>query len=167
MPPMIATRWSTADDVPALARIHAAAWRFAYAGVLPRLALERRVAAHGEHGWRAFHAAGGSALVVTLAGVPHGYALLGPARRRADGRRGEIYEFYLDPAAHGAGLGTALFDAARAALAARGHDGLIVWALEANELGCRFYDARGGRRAGRAMTAVEGVALPQIAYCWP
>ena len=162
---MIATRWSTTEDAPALARIHAEAWRFAYTGLLPRLALERRVAAHGVHGWRTFHAAGGRALLVTLAEQAQGYALAGPARLRG-ARLGEIYELYLDPAAHGAGLGTALFGEARRALAAHGFDGLIVWSLEANELGCRFYDARGGRRAGRAMTAIEGVALPQIAYRW-
>lgn len=164
---MIATRWSQPGDVPALARIHGEAWRFAYTGVLPRLAVERRVAAHGPPWWRRFHAAGGSALLVELEGVPQGYALLGPARGRNRGRWGEIYELYLDPVAHGAGLGRALFAAARAALATRGHEGLVVFLLEANELGTRFYEAEGGHRGGTAMTEVEGVPLPQIAWLWP
>ena len=164
---MIATRWSTGGDSAALARIHGAAWRFAYSGVLPPLAVERRVAAHGPAWWRRLHAAGGHALVVELDQAPQGYALIGPARAARARPWGEIYELYLDPVAHGAGLGRALFDAARAALAARGHQGLIVWSLEANELGTRFYEAAGGHRGGTSMTSVEGIALPQIAWLWP
>ena len=164
---MIATRWSTGEDVTALARIHGAAWRFAYAGVLPYLAVERRAAAHGQAWWRRLHAAGGRAMVVELGDAPQGYALLGAARVGAARRMGEIYELYLDPVAHGAGLGRALFKGARAALAARGHQGLIVWSLEANDLGTRFYEAAGGRRGGMSMTWVEGLPLPQIAWLWP
>ena len=44
---MTRTRWSGADDAGALADLHGAAWRHAYAGIIPGVALERMIAARG------------------------------------------------------------------------------------------------------------------------
>ena len=164
---MIGTRWSTCADAGHLARIHGDAWRFTYAGLVPGLALERMIAARGSHWWQAMHRAGQRALLVEMDGRVAGYATLGRCRSRDLGQRGEIYELYLDPVCHGAGLGKRLFEDARRHLAARALDGLIVWSLARNEIGCRFYRALGGRPEARGHTRLGGVCFERIGFAWP
>lgn len=164
---MITIRWSTDQDAAALGRIHADAWRFAYGGLIPGLALERMIAARGAHWWRAGHARGDRALAVELDGALLGYATIGRSRSRGFARAGEIYELYLDPVCHGAGLGKRLFSEARRRLAGHALDGLVVWSLADNETGCRFYRALGGRPEARGRIRLGGVAFEQIAFAWP
>ena len=71
-------RRARAGDAPALAAMHAAAWRYAYRGILPGLVLERMIAEHGEAWWRrgpdwAFSAgyAAAAALVVPFVSVDY------------------------------------------------------------------------------------------------
>ena len=163
---MIGIRWSTDEDAAALARIHADAWRFAYGGLIPGLTLERMIAARGGHWWRALHTRGGRALVVALDGALLGYATIGRSRSRGFARAGEIYELYLDPVCHGAGLGGRLFREARRRLERRALDGLVVWSLAENETGCRFYRALGGRAEARGRIRLGGVAFERIAFAW-
>lgn len=162
----IETRWSSEADAEALAAVHEAAWRYAYAGLIPGLALEQMIRSRGADYWRASHRRGARALVLTLDGQVLGYAAIGRARGKRFPGAGEIYELYLDPAAHGSGLGRRLFDAARKALRARGLKGLVVWCLEVNELGCRFYDAVGGVPAARSSTRLGGTDFALIGYRW-
>jgi GNAT superfamily N-acetyltransferase len=163
---MITTRWSNPDDAEALARIQRDSWRFAYQGLLPPLALERRAAAHGPHWWANAHDRGNRALVVSLDERPLGYATLGPARAARRAGLGEVYELYVAPEVHGAGLGGRLFDTARQELDRRGHPAVVVWALAANEAGCRFYRDRGGRAVARGLTRIEGVPFEQLGFVW-
>lgn len=163
---MIAVRWSTGADVPALARVHAEAWRFAYAGLMPGLALERIIAARGGHWWQALHRRGGRTLVIELDGAVVGYAMIGRCRSRGFAGAGEIYELYLDPPCHGAGLGRRLFGEARRRLEARALRGLVVWSLAVNEVGCRFYRALGGRPAARSEVCLGGVQFERVAFAW-
>ena len=115
---MIAMRWSRAQDSRRLSRIHRDAWRFAYAGVVPGLALERMIASRGEAAWQRLHRRGGKVLAVELESAVAGYAMIGPSRNRRFRAEGEIYELYLDPIYHGAGLGGRLFAEARRRLCA-------------------------------------------------
>ena len=163
---MIATRWSTSADAHALARLHEDAWRFTYAGVIPGPLLERMVARRGATWWARMHRSGARVLVVELDGKIQGYAMLGPCRSRGFRRAGEIYELYLDPVCHGAGLGRTLFQAARRHLDERAFTGLIVWSLAVNEIGCRFYRALGGRPRGRGRVRLGGITFERIAYAW-
>lgn len=164
---MIKTRWSRPRDAPALAEIHRDAWRFAYAGLLPGLALERMIAAHGPRWWDALQRQGSRTLVLELDGNVVGYARIGACRSREFAGAGEIYELYLDPICHGAGLGKRLFREARRRLAARLPGGLIVWSLAINKIGCRFYRALGGKVLSRDRTRFGGVEFERIAFAWP
>lgn len=167
MKPCAGTRWSSAQDAEALARIHAEAWRFAYAGILPSLALERRIAARCDRYWRDWHGDGGRTRLVTFGTAAAGYALIGRAREAATRKpTGEIYELYLDPVWHGAGLGTRLFADARKVLQAAGMRRLIVWALTDNEPACRLYRRLGGRIVGETWTRMEGSRLRQRGFGW-
>ena len=163
---MIETRWSTAADAGSLARVHQNAWRFAYAGIIPGVALERRIAARGPKWWQRIHRLGGRALVIEFDGRLTGYAMLGRCRSGDFGAAGEIYELYLEPTYHGAGLGRRLFGEARRLLRARSLRGLMVWSLADNDCGCRFYRALGGKDTARSVVRMCGVPLDQIAFGW-
>lgn len=165
---MIEIRWSTAEDAEALARLHAAAWRNAYAGILARPAIDRMISHRGPAAWRRTSGAG-RALVLTLEGVVLGYATMGFDRRAArtgGAPEGEIFEIYLAPEAQGIGLGRRLFEAAAGELRAYGFRAFRVWALAENEIGCRFYRALGGLEDGRARERIGERMVEKVAFRW-
>ena len=51
-------RWSTAADAAGLADLHGATWRYAYAGIIPGLTLERMIARRGRTWWARMHERG-------------------------------------------------------------------------------------------------------------
>ncbi|HMQ92456.1 MAG TPA: GNAT family N-acetyltransferase [Amaricoccus sp.] len=161
----IELHWSTAADSEALAVLHRDAWRYAYAGIIPGVALERMVARRGPGWWGAMHRAGGRALLLALDGTAAGYATLG-AGRFAGRRSGEIHELYLRPEYHGAGLGRRLFTESRTRLRDGGLVQLLVWSLADNAAGCRFYRAMGGEARARGHTCIGGRELQKIAFVW-
>lgn len=158
------TRWSTAADDRGLADVHREAWRYAYAGIVPGLVLERMIARRGPLWWQRMHGHGNRALVVEFEGRVAGYATLGQGRRRSGG---EIYELYLRPSHQGCGLGRHLFDEARDQLHRRGLQGLTVWALAENGVACRFYRAMGGAEALTDTDRFCGVPLAKVGFSWP
>jgi ribosomal protein S18 acetylase RimI-like enzyme len=166
---LVATRWSAAADDAALARVHRDAWRYAYAGIIPGLTLERMIARRGPAWWGRMHAGGSRALVIDCDGALAGYTTLGRSRGRgagAAGATGEIYELYLRPEYQGCGLGRRLFAEARRTLAAHGLVRLSVWALSENEIACRFYRAMGGAEAAHAEDRFCGVPLAKTGFAW-
>jgi ribosomal protein S18 acetylase RimI-like enzyme len=162
----IATRWSAAADDPNLADVHRAAWRYAYAGIIPGLTLERMIARRGPAWWSRMHGRGFRALVVDCDGTLAGYATLGRSRGAGGWTSGEIYELYLRPEYQGCGLGRRLFAEARRKLEAHGLDRLTVWALSDNEIACRFYRAMGGIEAAQAEDRFCGVPLAKTGFAW-
>jgi ribosomal protein S18 acetylase RimI-like enzyme len=171
---LVEVRASAAADSAALAALHRDAWRHAYRGIIPGIALERMVSRRGPGWWRRLHDGGGCVLVVDLGSAPAGYAMLGPARRGATGTgtgtaigAGEIYELYLRPECQGIGLGRRLFQASRQRLRERGRPRLVVWALAENTMACRFYRAMHGTEFARSTETVGGVRLRKIGFVWP
>lgn len=165
---MIEIRWSIAEDAEALARLHAASWHNAYAGILSRAVIARMVSHRGAGFWRRTSGAG-RALVLTLDGTVLGYATMGVDRQAIrSGVRdtGEIFELYLAPEAQGVGLGRRLFEAARAELRAHGFARVRVWALAENEIGCRFYRALGGAERSHARERIGARELEKVGFHW-
>ena len=162
----IAIRRSMSEDAAALAALHGEAWRYAYRGIIPGLVLERMVARRGPGWWRRMHAVGGTTTILEFGKAAAGYATYGRSRFARLGAEGEIYELYLRPEYHGAGLGRQLFKAARDELRAAGMRGLIVRSLAENEAACRFYRAMGGRELGRGQERVAGTRLAMVAFHW-
>ena len=163
----ITTRWSTPADDRALADVHREAWRYAYAGIIPGLVLERMISRRGPAWWRRMHDRGFRALVIDGTGDVSGYATLGHSRAPGTAGAGEIYELYLRPECHGCGLGRRLFGEARRQLGLHGLKRLNVWALADNSIACRFYAAMGGVEAGRCEDRFCGIPLAKIGFAWP
>lgn len=167
-------RTAEPGDAAALSGLHAEAWRYAYRGIIPGIALERMIARRGPAWWastwtsiRASTSASGQrALLLEFDGRLAGYATFGRCRVRSDPPMGEIYELYVKSECHGAGFGRALFEEARRRLRARHLRGLLIWALAENELACRCYEALGGRPRFRTRETFGGVRLEKIAFHW-
>ena len=162
----ITIRWSGAADDSGLAEVHCAAWRYAYAGIIPGVTLERMIARRGPTWWGRMHGRGFRALVLADEDRLAGYATMGRSRAAAAQDCGEIYELYLRPEFQGCGLGRRLFGEARQQLARHDLPRLIVWALADNEVGCRFYRAMGGIEAARSQDRFCGVPLAKIGFAW-
>ncbi|TPE52111.1 GNAT family N-acetyltransferase [Amaricoccus solimangrovi] len=165
---MIEIRWSTAEDAEPLARLHAASWRNAYAGILARPVIDRMISYRSAAFWRRTGGSG-RALVLVLDGAVLGYATMGFDRRalRAGTRdTGEIFELYLAPEAQGIGLGRQLFEAARRELRAHGFRRLRVWALAENEIARRFYAGLGGHEEERAVERIGERDVEKVAFTW-
>lgn len=164
---VISIRRAKPADASGLAAVHDAAWREAYSGIIPGLALERMIMKRGPRWWRLATAARGRPLVVLdLARRVGGYASYGPSRTLGLPQRGEVDEIYLDPVFQGIGLGRRLFRAVRRDLAGQGFKTTVVWALVDNERACRFYEKLGGRPVARGETRFGGVPLARIAYAF-
>ncbi|MCW5748052.1 MAG: GNAT family N-acetyltransferase [Alphaproteobacteria bacterium] len=157
-------------DAATLARIYVAAWRDAYAGILPdgmlvgmsdvrhAAAWQQELAARDRHS---------DTLVAEDDDGVIGLVTVGPARRasRAQLEGGEIYRLYVAPEHQGEGAGKALMMAAFDWLISRQVDAVIVWVLAENPSRF-FYEAMGGRRLGEKSDSIGGVKVREIAYGW-
>ncbi len=161
------TRHAEAGDAEALAALHAAAWRYAYRGIIPGVALERMIARRGPAWWAVQPGRREGTLLLEFDGRIAGYTTFGPSRTAGRPRMGEIFELYVEPAGHGAGFGRQLFEAARLRLGPARLGGLIVWALAENAQARGFYVAMGGLERLRSVQRIGGVRLATVAYHWP
>ena len=153
-------------DAGDIADVHHDAWRGAYAGIIPHRALNAMLGRRGPAWWARAIRRAATVLVVEIGGEIAGYATLGRNRARELPQQGEIYELYLRPEYQGIGLGTRLFAAARAQLAAHGLKGLVVWALEDNSGALAFYAGAGGRDVAEGVEVFEQRALRKVAFVW-
>lgn len=110
--------------------------------VLDDLDVAGRAAAH-----RAYledPAAQRSLLVCEADGVVVAFATYGPPRDAdVPWSSGELHALYAHPDAWGIGAGRALTEAALNALRAAGYDEAVVWVLDRNWRGRRFYERAG------------------------
>jgi GNAT superfamily N-acetyltransferase len=162
------------DDAPAIADAHVRGWQQAYRGLVPdavldRLDVERRAAAWHER-LSAPPAPGETdrTWVVEAPDGVAGFVLAGAARDEGvppPAGAGEVYAIYLRPERRGQGYGRALFGTAVEALVADGYDPLVVWVLEGNEAGRRFYTAAGFAADGASHTIdFDGEPVVEVRY---
>jgi ribosomal protein S18 acetylase RimI-like enzyme len=163
---VIEIRRAELADAEAIAAIHLAAWKGAYAGIIPHRALNTMLERRGTAWWTRAIQRSTQVLVVDVAGVVAGYATLGPNRARQLPQKGEVYELYIRPEYQGVGLGSRLLGAARRNLVDQGLKGLVVWALEDNDLAVSFYQGAGGRDVAEGVECFEGKTLKKIAFVW-
>jgi GNAT superfamily N-acetyltransferase len=158
-------------DAAAVAAIHIAAWRRAYARVLPPGTLARIPPGDRERMWRGIIAAPGPRRRVLVAGppggAPRGFALWSPTRDpdRDPAATAELCAIYVHPDAWGAGLGRVLM--ARGAALARG-DGFAdatLWVVRDNARARRFYARAGWAPDGATrVEEVLGTPVAEVRY---
>ena len=150
-------------DAPALAAVHEASWREAYAGVLPPRALMGFINRRGLGWWvRTVRHAG--VLVLEVGGEVAGYATFGRNRTGALPQGGEVYELYLAPEYQGLGFGRRLLTAALDRLEHVGAPGAVVWSIEENERAMAFYRACGGRDIAEGTERFDDKVLNKVAF---
>ena len=144
-------RLATPGDAGMIARIHVAAWRETYPGLLPEEEIARRDFAMRLRQWENQIARGGSRIVV----APElGFAQAGPQRdeTRAEAWPRELYAIYILEAAKGTGIGAALLEAALA----DDPGPFTALVLVGNDRALAFYEKTGGRQIGRVADPEDG-----------
>jgi len=105
-------------------------------------------------------------LVCEVEGAVVGFACYGAARPPQLGYGGELYATYYLPEAMGKGYGTAAVREVVAGLKRMGHADMILWVMEANARGRRFYESIGGGVIpdSRQSFEIDSTAIWEIAY---
>jgi GNAT superfamily N-acetyltransferase len=172
---MIEIRKAQPADAMAIAAVHVAVWRTAYAGILPDSYLSRmsvtRHAGHYGAGIRAeagvlVAAASGEDLPPDQGSRVVGFTTAGPAR--GQGRtlaEGEIETLYVLDDWRERGIGRALIKAAGEHLRGIGCRSAFVWVLRDNPSRW-FYQRLGGQAAMEMEIVVAGQSVVQTAFVW-
>jgi GNAT superfamily N-acetyltransferase len=169
-------RAARVDDAAAIADLHVRSWQAAYRGIVPDPILDGFVLDQRRESWArtiglasAEPSRDGRIWVVEEAGLVVGVATTRPARDDDAGPgTGEVHSIYLAPEAWSRGLGAALLATAVADLRGRGFAPLVLWVIEANARGRRFYERAGWRPDGRRQPIdFDGVLVDEIRYRLP
>ena len=170
---MVTIRRARPGDADAMARVHLAAWRSTYAGILPETYLAglsaERESLDYERG--ILQRRGGHAGFVAIAdgqeiagGGVVGFITGGMSRRPAIAE-GEVETLYLLDDFHDRGIGRRLMRAMASHLASLGAESAFAWVLEDNP--SRWFYARlGAKLAAREEMVFAGQKTAQLAYAW-
>lgn len=161
---VISIRRARTDDAAGLSAVFDAAWREAYQGIIPGVALDRMMARRGPRWWRETVGRTRPLVVLEFGDAIVGYASYGRCRDRALQADGEVDELYLAPDYQGLGFGTRLFKAVRNDLGDRDVRRVGVWTLAENRRARDFYERLGGRPFAQATDRIAGTSLAKVAY---
>ena len=155
-------RAATADDVPAIARIHVDAWRAAYRGHMPDAYLDSLDVDQRARIWSSALARPAPAHLVVSDPLT-GFCFYGPSR---DDDQAEIYALHVHPDHWRHGAGRALCAHAEAAARERECASVALWVLKSNDAARRFYERIGYTPDGaeRDNTRLTGFALREMRY---
>jgi RimJ/RimL family protein N-acetyltransferase len=163
----IVVRQAKLADAVQIGEAHASAWEVAYVGLFEPDVI-RQAAADRRRMWphvlatNTFDFAG--LLVAEQGGRVVGYSQFGPNGEGSG--RGEIYGFYLHPAAWGRGAATALMTASLSRLSGMGLDPVVVWTHPGAMRAQAFYVKSGFSATGRSRTATlgSGIDAPEVEF---
>lgn len=157
-------------DARAIAAVHVASWRAAYARLVPDdvladLSVDRRETMWRDNLVRSEWPARGTLVLLSDAAVV-GFASVGPSRDDdTTAGTGELWAIYLHPDHWGTGSGRRLLSEAVTRLDDAGFDRATLWVLAGNDRARRFYAADGWSPDGaeRAETR-PGFVLDEVRY---
>jgi GNAT superfamily N-acetyltransferase len=156
------------QDARAIAAVHVATWRDAYAGLLPDDLLDGLNVDERAEVWcgrLAALPAGGFVLVFELDADVLGFVSGGP--QRDGGAVGEVYAIYVDPGSQGRGAGRRLLQAAVDCLTRAGFTEARLWVLAGNHPARGFYESQGWQPDGAEQPWTypgAGESLPEVRY---
>ncbi len=160
-------------DAGAIARVHVATWRAAYAGIVPDSYLVAMTEVRTMRQWRHLLGRPQAEETVLVAEVESasgaqvvGFGSSGSSRARNLPYRGEIYTLYVADDWQNRGIGRVLISALFQDLVARGHGDAIIWVLSANPSRF-FYEAVGGSPVAERQERFAGTDLDETGYAWP
>jgi ribosomal protein S18 acetylase RimI-like enzyme len=153
-------------DATAIAKVHVASWRGAYAGLLPQPLLDTLSVQRRAEQWRD-QLADTEQVTLVAVGVTEeviGFASVGASGDAdADASTGELYAIYLSPL-WGVGIGSTLHDAAVAMLSQR-YTEATLWVLDGNTRARAFYERQGWDTNGLVREETRGGAvLNEVRY---
>jgi ribosomal protein S18 acetylase RimI-like enzyme len=154
-------------DARAIATVHVATWRDAYAGLLPDEVLAGLDTGERAQRWNrnlAAPAEGRFTLVFDAGGRVDGFVSGGPSRDQFPG--GEVYAIYVSPAHQGRGAGGRLLAAAARHLAEAQFMEASLWVLVGNRPARGFYESQGWHSDGteQPWTHSGGGAVMEVRY---
>jgi ribosomal protein S18 acetylase RimI-like enzyme len=165
---MIRLRPGAYEDAAALAQVHVATWRDAYAGILPTDMLVRMSVDRQTRYWRTAlmrRRANEAITVATVDEILVGFGTCGPARGRDAVRTGEVQMLYVDNDYQERGLGRALLRALFAALRRHRMDRAVIWVVAQNPARF-FYEAMGGTMHAERSERLWNADIATLSYVW-
>ena len=160
------TRAATAEDAAALAAIHVASWRAAYAGLMPDSLLDGLDATAFEARWSEAPSGDERAWASERDEELVGFVVFGSSRDTdAQPTTGEVLALYVAPDHWGTGEGWELHARAIAELTHAGFRDATLWVLESNARARRFYERQGWAWDGvQKEEVVRGAPLTEVRY---
>jgi ribosomal protein S18 acetylase RimI-like enzyme len=129
------------DDAEAIARVHVATWRAAYAHAVPAETLAGVDVGERTELWKRFLPGPNAIFVGEIDGEVRGFVSVGESGD--DPGVGELFAIYVLPEAWGSGLGTGLIERGEEELRARGFAAAVLNVLADNPRARRFYERQG------------------------
>jgi ribosomal protein S18 acetylase RimI-like enzyme len=157
-------------DAPGIARVNVDTWRSTYRGIVPDDFLDRLGHTVASVTWEARIKSGTNTFTIVAvdddAGNVIGYVSGGMERSRHPEYDGEVYAIYVLEEFQGNGIGRALLIEGVRRLRALGFKSMLIWVLDENLSGCRFYERMGGAAIAAREIVIGGATLGETAYGW-
>jgi ribosomal protein S18 acetylase RimI-like enzyme len=163
-------RPATETDSAEIGRIHVAAWRETYRGLMPDHVLDSLSEEKRAAQWRSGLSRGEKGPLIFVAEGPEdslqGFVAAGPAREAERPWQAEIYALYLLRAGQGRKMGYALMHRLASALRERDRRTVGLWVLTENARARAFYERLGAGWVEQRVDRSEGWACDETAYAW-
>lgn len=158
-------RVPTVADAEAIARLHVASWREAYAGIVPASVLDAVDVDDRIARWRGYLASAGVTFLAEADGGAAGFIRAGvPETPLVEGADGHIFALYVLQRHHRRGIGRSLLALTAAEWLRRGGRALSVGVLTENRPALAFYRGVGADFARAETYRWDGHDLPESIY---
>jgi ribosomal protein S18 acetylase RimI-like enzyme len=165
---MVAIRKAEPKDALALGHIQVTSWRSAFRNIASDEYLDHMVSeASQAEDWKEILAdAEQVVFVAEQENGPIGYAWAHREDDRSIEWDSELISMHILPENKRQGIGRRLFAAAAKQLNEQGCKSIYLWVLEENIPSRRFYEALGGKLAGKHQIELGDRQLTEVAYSW-
>jgi GNAT superfamily N-acetyltransferase len=159
-------REATSCDAQDIARVHVAAWKTTYRGIVPQPVLDSLDVDSRATDWKDW--LGRENLYVYVAEddvALCGFISGGALREPIEGFDAEIYAIYLLPSVKGQGAGKLLMQRLAEKLLSSGFTQVALWVLAENP-SRGFYEHLGGNHIAQKQIRIGDADLLEVAYGW-